>query len=238
MNNYIFLHNAHFSDQSDNISFDIIDKTISSGLMDICSLFQVVGIGKNTEEKFLKRYENFPFQYTYCGDSLSQYEIPTLKLLIENAKSNLTGNSLYMMNKGASKTGKLFSLSQDWKDWMLFCCVENYKTCLKALSTGYDMAGCNYRSPIPNKKRSHYSGNWWWADNNFISKIDTNKFSEEGVKKIHPGKKLRHAAELVPAESDLGKYFCFAHSNIDHYKEPWKREQYFSVKHNLIENED
>ena len=62
----------------------------------------------------------------------------------------------------------------DWIDMMLYFLVEKFELCFEKLQEGIEALGCNYyyydeKMKIRNPK--HFSGNFWWADSQYISKL-------------------------------------------------------------------
>ena len=119
-------------------------------------------------------------QVIHCSDDPNLFEIPTLKLISEFAKDHPTAKILYLHSKGISypKHSELYKASTDWIQMMLhFLCKKSAK-CLEDLESA-DTAGCN----LHNHPHHHYSGNFWWANANYIKNLSTdsliNKMSAE-----------------------------------------------------------
>ncbi len=87
------------------------------------------------------------------------YEFPTLQLLWESAQGG-GGQLLYLHSKGVSYGPH--QPTEDWRRFMLWSVVEQYKSCLEALN-GYDTCGPNWLD-----SRKIYAGNFWWADAKYI----------------------------------------------------------------------
>jgi len=113
-------------------------------------------------------------------------EATTVNLAKDLASKNLLGNTLYIHSKGASnKWLKKSSLSQKkecidaWVDFMEYHLIENYQLCLNLLKE-YDTCGCN-KSGTNGKPLGfdwstwHYSGNFWWARNQYLNSIPFSK---------------------------------------------------------------
>jgi hypothetical protein len=112
-------------------------------------------------------------------------EVTSIDLVQKLANENLGGNTLYLHSKGASNKWNnpqikpYFPQKKDcidaWVDFMEYFLIEKYKDCLKFLKT-YNTCGCN-RSITGGSNYGfewsswHYSGNFWWAKNKYLSSI-------------------------------------------------------------------
>ena len=85
------------------------------------------------------------------------------RVLYFHAKG-ITG--LERMIKGDNKNYKYFVNTVNWRDYLHWAVVDNFKTCLNILNT-CDTVGCNL-SEFPVK---HYSGNFWWANSEYIKTL-------------------------------------------------------------------
>jgi hypothetical protein len=51
-----------------------------------------------------------------------------------------------------------------WRQFLSWGVIKNWKKCITALETGFDVAGVNFfAKPAP-----HFSGNFWWANSSYI----------------------------------------------------------------------
>lgn len=132
----------------------------------------------------------------HCKD-----ESETLNLLRDFCiTNNEHGNILYMHSKGV--TAPKNKSKNYWADCMQYFLVEEHEKCLLILKN-YDNCGVNFKqcrslykkgtfskgkeyiSTKKNKqlKASCYAGNFWWATNKYISKLDRcgsyNRFDSE-----------------------------------------------------------
>ena len=133
-------------------------KIKNSGLLDRVASIHVICVGEYKAEgaEYFKKYEKV---ITYTDDNSSD-ESPTLIRLWEFCQHNDT-NVLYLHSKGVTRAYN--ENIEAWIDYMEYFCIEQYEKCLKALQQ-YDTCGVNF-SHEPMK---HYSGNFWWANGNFI----------------------------------------------------------------------
>jgi hypothetical protein len=109
-------------------------------------------------------------------------EVTTVNLAKDLASKNLSGNTLYLHSKGATNKwseGSSFTQKKEcidaWVDFMEYHVIENYQLCLNLLKE-YDTCGCNkagtYSKPFGFERNTwHYSGNFWWARNQYLNSI-------------------------------------------------------------------
>lgn len=134
----------------------------------ILSLIYKTGFLQNIDRLYLInlgpkiRVEDPKIKVINYSDDIKLYEFPTLQLL--HIFSKFTNSKiLYIHTKGTLHPNN--SYVKDWKNMMLYFMIEEYKNCLDLLDR-YDIVGCNYRThPV-----KHYSGNFWWANSNYLSK--------------------------------------------------------------------
>ncbi len=94
--------------------------------------------------------------------------------------SEINANSyiLYIHTKGV-RYNPNDNKENDWIDYMLYFLVEQHKLCVSILDNFYEVVGCNYSYDIdktvdgwntndPYKLPAHYSGNFWWANSNYL----------------------------------------------------------------------
>lgn len=100
----------------------------------------------------------------------------TLKLLHDYCKSNPKDKVLYIHTKGSSRPFKDINKfpSNDIKPWVYSWrnamndqLINKYQHCIADLAT-HDVVGIKWKHrPVP-----HYSGNFWWANASWISKLE------------------------------------------------------------------
>lgn len=105
---------------------------------------------------------------------------------IHSLRMRLKGNKIwYIHTKGASR--KDFGMDS-WRDFMVYFVVKNWKNCIRALQL-HDICGVSWHYIRKDKKvflservrkenlydqvQGRFSGNFWWANGDYLSKIDT-----------------------------------------------------------------
>jgi hypothetical protein len=93
---------------------------------------------------------------------------------------------------------------------MLYFLVNKCADCFELLES-YDAVGCNY---LENPFR-HFSGNFWWANSNYIKHLDLIDNTDE-----------RHFAEWWILSDPKVKSFSIHNSNVNHYETEYPPEKY------------
>jgi hypothetical protein len=106
--------------------------------------------------------------------SENKEEAETLKWIRDYAKSNPGDYVLYFHTKGISKFSRA---TEDWRRYMEYFCVEQWRDCVQKLDEGYDCCGVMWNTHTPIGSHQHFSGNFWWANTDHINTLD-NSFLE------------------------------------------------------------
>ena len=160
MKNKIFIHVATLNNYK-----EIVDGFIclikSSGLFDIV---EDIEICINGDYQYFSPEHKVTINRV-CDNYLS-FEFPTLERIVEFCKSNNEYNILYLHTKGVS-TPTTNKCVTDWVNYMLYFLVEKHDECLKKLET-HSCCGVDYTEEYSR----HYSGNFWWANSDYIKTLD------------------------------------------------------------------
>lgn len=144
-----------------------------SGLYNACQQIDLCKVGKETLREHAWASED---------PDLGNFEYPTLARLYEQSAIR-KGISFYSHLKGVSKTTEHWAEHKDfyksfaglttleslqhnerlWRKYMEYFIFSKYKDCIDALDA-HDICGVHWRDkPFP-----HFSGNFWWARNDYI----------------------------------------------------------------------
>lgn len=145
-----------------------LDLMVSSGLYDRSKNIFVSCVGSDSElqnvNKLLEKYNKIKIQSH--RENIEEYEFPALEMIQNASKSNDSFRCFYIHTKGVSwpdhEGGK------HWRDYMNYYIIEKWKDNIDRLSSGYDTCGVKLISkgfPL------HYSGNFWWANSEYIKKL-------------------------------------------------------------------
>lgn len=98
-------------------------------------------------------------------------ETDTLKWIRDYAKDKPGDYVLYFHTKGIS----IYTPgTESWRRYMEYFVIENWKDCVSKLSEGYDCCGVMWNTDTPIGIHPHFSGNFWWANTNYINTLDHN----------------------------------------------------------------
>lgn len=171
------------------------------------------------------------------SEDIALFELCTIRQLHFFSLLNPSYKILYLHTKGNSHNKHLVTSKniQDWVNFLLYSLVDNRESCIDFLNT-YDCVGSNYRYKTPECKCSHqdcnklyepcyvaqhYSGNFWWANADYIHTLS-----------------LLNLKGKFDAEWWLMKknpHFLNIHTHIyGHYENPCKKDEYENIiKQNL-----
>lgn len=123
------------------------------------------------------------------------------------------GYTLYFHTKGCSRNAFDDPRIYDWDEMMSFFVIDNWQKCIEKLND-YNCVGCNFLSGYP----KHFSGNFWWARNDYINKLPQPEKTE-----------FRWAYEFWIGYSPEMKPFCPYHSSINHYNDRCTPDMYTHI---------
>lgn len=173
-----FIHSCHLASAGTDRLNTVLES--AKGIKELDSII-INNIGIPLDESFYTAQDK-RIQVLQHSEDPNLFEIPTLKLISEFSKKYPCAKILYLHSKSISynKESDLYACCTDWINMMLHFMCKRSADCLKDLDT-YDTTGCNYRED--NKWPPHYSGNFWWANANYIKQLSTssltNKMSAE-----------------------------------------------------------
>lgn len=122
-----------------------------------------------------------PSEDIYFDSKLNSYEHSavtenvTMKRIFDDSQKE-DFNILYLHSKGVTsvsrhlKTHNIFAylLYFNWRQYLQWAVIENWKKCVGALDKGYDIASANFMTdPV-----SHVSGGIWWSKASYIRNLD------------------------------------------------------------------
>jgi GR25 family glycosyltransferase involved in LPS biosynthesis len=206
--NYCIIHSCVFP----NGSFDILDRLVGKVKV-FRNVFEKVYIINVGDAVDVDRYGS-DFIIKNISSNVRLYELETLNIMRDFSSNTPNSNILYVHTKGvlhAQDLTRKFNV-EDWKDMMLFHLLDKNQQCIKLLQK-YDAVGCNL---ITDHDRfgPHFSGNFWWATTNHISKLDKlTNFND------------RHLAEWWLLKNG-GNAYSMHDSLVNHYHTKYPAEKY------------
>jgi hypothetical protein len=162
-NNNIFYHLLCINDGFDRWH-RTYTKIINSGLIHYIDNIYVNLVGTNKYQYF-NQINSYKKTIPRIGLNDTN-ESETLNLILDFSKNQTNGRVLYLHSKGVTRTFQknvCRECIQDWIDCMEYFLIEEHQTALDYLKI-YSTCGVNL-------KAMHYSGNFWWATTEHISKL-------------------------------------------------------------------
>jgi hypothetical protein len=158
----VFYHIAAIGDWKSIVKeqLQLIKKT---KLYDKCTNIYIGFLGNKKE--ILPFLDN-KIKLIYHSVNVKEYEKPTINKLLEFSKNHNLHYVLYIHNKGS--TNKLCNNINGqyyWRQLMNYWNIEKHTDNIYYLNKGYLTSGINIRN-------DHYSGNFWWANSNYIKKLN------------------------------------------------------------------
>jgi hypothetical protein len=176
-----FIHSTTLDLWKDSLLIGILDRLKMSGLLYRLHHLCVINTGQNIDNARLEK-EYAPLKIVYYSENTMEFENATIRFLSVFSKMNPEYKLLYMHTKGVSYTPDhvFYSGIQEWNRYMMYSLVDKFEKCLSILKV-YDTVGVNYR-PTEHGNGQHYSGNYWWANCNYIETLPISYLKD----KYHP----------------------------------------------------
>lgn len=172
-----FIHSCSVPLWGDSILRYLINYLKDSGLYDLLDKLIINNNGIPFDKKFPFDDKMILINYS---NKIDLFETPTLKLLYFHAINNPNDKILYLHTKGVSydRNHPWYQGAKDWTHFMLYCNVHHHKSCIELLDY-VDVVGCNHRNQFSNQRPdpNHFSGNFWWANANYINKLSINELN-------------------------------------------------------------
>ena len=201
---YCFIHSCHIKEYGLKILNEIVLNILDNNLVEYFDNIFIINIGEKLNENMFPNDKIIIINYSI---DILLFEIQTINLIRTFCEYNENSQILYLHTKGITHNND--SKVADWTNMMIYFLVNNCNNCIKLLES-YDTVGCNYLDD-PCK---HYSGNFWWANGNYIKKL--NKIETL----------LRHDAEWWLLSNETVNSYCVHDSLINHYKIEYPKEKY------------
>jgi len=208
INNICFIHSCTINNNT-KILEKLINKITKSGLINKLDYLYIINLG---DEININNIYKEKIKIISYSKNIKLYEKPTINLLAKFSKFNKNTKILYLHTKGVSYDITCQNII-DWVNLMINFLVKDYEYCLNLLDE-YDCIGCNYMDkPYP-----HFSGNFWWANSNYINKLDNITSND------------RHECEWWICSNKNVKKYSIYNSNINHYQQLYPKYEYDNMK--------
>jgi hypothetical protein len=170
---YCFIHSCNIENVGTYRLDYLVNKLNSTKCIDVFDKIYILNIGLPIENIYGNKFEIINY-----SDNIFLYENPTINFIKNFSEKNANSYILYIHTTGVSYHPSN-TKQNDWIDFMLYFLVEQSKICISILDNNYDTIGCNYSKDIdrtvdgwnrdnPHRYPSHYSGNFWWANSNYL----------------------------------------------------------------------
>jgi hypothetical protein len=183
---YIFYHLCPKSKNNTDhliIIDEQINDLISSGLYKQCEKIFYGCSCENCDvflDNYLNKYSKFKKLDKAILPNVMCYENMTINSMIEFAKNSKKGfYGLYFHTKGTTSKSEN---QHNWRKFMSYFLIKNYKLCVDTLNRGFNTCGVEYVDFFI----KHYSGNFFWFNSNYVKKLDyitdiNNRYNAEFV---------------------------------------------------------
>jgi hypothetical protein len=158
------------------------------------------------------------------------HEWPTLMYMLQQAREASEPYYIcYIHLKGLLRYGD--PNVGDWRDFMNWATIEQWRDNVEALDKGADAVGTNYNTtPWP-----HFAGNFWWARSEYIAKLQpiphpedrlNHNFTQFTRHPTNPHWRFDHEAWLHSGNPSYVELARSLEPGERHYRERYPRENY------------
>lgn len=124
------------------------------------------------------------------SNNLTDYELPTLQYIYNYCNNNLNNYILYIHTKHIGQKHINICI-EDQIEYMLYFLISTWEKCVSKLQN-FNTCGVDLR----NEPTLHYSGNFWWANSNYICQLPSPTEFNCLYKYPNPLNSLRHNQEF------------------------------------------
>jgi hypothetical protein len=208
MKTYIYMHICCVNNWADVLS-DLLFKIHDSGLYSHIDKIRCCILGDPTTHLHLLKSDP-KIEIVDTDPNIHLFEPFTMNRLYNDAKnSSEPFYALYLHTKGIRHYGNNPNVV-DWVNYLCYFNIYHYAKCMDVLRANFSTVGVNlHKSPV-----LHYSGNFWWANSEYIKTLDTCILSSY------------NAPEFWITEKNTGKYACLWDSIVNHYHMAYPPEKY------------
>lgn len=183
---YIYCH-VYMINNWDEILKDIINSLRKFGLLEKArmKIGAVFNGNENLEDKLkdiLKEESNIEIAFVRPNGGYGESE--TMSLMKDECSSMEECYVLYLHAKGVTHhLTEREAPVKSWRKMMEYFLIENWEKCIEKLVNGYDCCGINYQKHVGNiegklQSINIFNGNYFWAQSDYIKKLNTKKLFE------------------------------------------------------------
>jgi hypothetical protein len=183
----IFIH-AAILDRCTERLIQYIEAIHNSGLIKEVNHIFICFVGEKMPNLKSVYIDSDKVKFIKVSNNLLDYELPTLQFMYDFCQKN-KGPVLYVHTKNVGKDINL--CIEDQIEYMIHFNITKYKDCLIKLMV-HDTCGVDLRM----EPTLHYSGNFWWANSDYILSLPS-PFEFNNLSKYpNPLHSLRHNQEF------------------------------------------
>jgi hypothetical protein len=154
-----------------NEQFELLNKC---GLMSACDKLHIGVVDSANKlpaggEYWIKEKEKDDAKIEVVVYPDNKEEVNTMKWIRDYAAQNPDDYVLYFHTKGITR---FTPATEDWRHYLEYFSVENWRDCIQKLKEGYDCCGVMWNTDTPIGMHPHFSGTMWWANTNYINTLD------------------------------------------------------------------
>jgi hypothetical protein len=229
MKKIIAFHAYLYRDNYIPMLTDQFHKIISSGLYDNVDKIYigVNNVNPHSQQEGINWIKNF-WQFAkdkveIVGYPQNKEETETLQWIGNYSRQNPGDYVLYFHTKGITTYNEA---TEDWRKYMEYFVVENWRNCIQKLNEGFDACGVLWNHITVYGDYPHFSGGMWWANTNYINTLKHEWLNDS----------WRYYREFWIGSNPNAKVFEFHNSRMNdieafnkgesHYSKPYPRSNY------------
>jgi len=218
---YCFIHSCNLENVGTHRLNNLIEKLVETECINIFDKIYINNIGLPIENIYGEKFEVINF-----SNDARLFETPTINFMRDFSEKNPNSYILYLHTKGIRYLNDDYKIN-DWINYMLCFLVDEHKNCISLLDNYYDAVGCNYSNDLSKEyfahtnpfPPSHYSGNFWWANTNYLRHLPI--LSLENIERSTPEFWLFKNNPV---------FYNLHSSNVNHYYDIYPKKEYYYKK--------
>lgn len=170
----VFIHLIDLFENYKEISDELVDNIISSGLISAATeinIYYHYKIGIDNFKWLKDKLSIYPNVKFISGKAMPKdYEIPTVMEVRTSAVEDPEEfYALYLHHKGVSYENEPEdSPNADFRRLLEYFNIQQWRECIEALDRGYDVSGVNWWDAYG---AWHFPGNFWWAKSSYLKTL-------------------------------------------------------------------
>lgn len=185
------------------------EKMENSGLLETCSKFIIL---LNGDDK--KFFDGFPKVRIIQTGDMHPNESKSANFIKKYCESLIEEEAIfYFHSKGVTKVEPQKSNVETWIEYLEYFNIELWRKCVENLKN-FNCVGVEERRKPFHNDEPHYSGNFWWANSNYIKALPDCEDAYPAMER------------WILKNCEIQDYTCLFNSNKDFYHEKIKTSEY------------